>query len=338
MKQLISILLVMSTTYCYCENEFSYQEYSVAVKQRGYYYFHRACDYKGFKWFKDDGKAISITNDLVRALVSPRRFDIEDYAFGPDGGSWSTAWEPPQALFHHKWIDANDKRISYICNTEYDRAIHDGKDNYDVTMAELFTRHDIYKPMMLMDAATASWRHKGTPSWEFWGTVHHEASTGWILYDATFGISMYYQIYRNARFFDEYYLIHERSSKLGEGHLRDAVEMKIAYFKNVYYFPQDVFLAANKLETIVFDNGDESCFISPSVFNTKSAETGVYRYPKLTTFVVPDNHYATYYQKLNACTTLIGEGHAVVIPMSLFLYPRVTGVSTLSRVRVKDRY
>ena len=284
---------------------FNYGDYKNWINQKGYHYCHRSEDYP-------------------KILTSAEAYSLRVS---------STYWLQGSIFMTSKEVNL---RLGIKDGNNYATLIS-LLDEYYVVPPMLSSSGDVYKVRKNNNFAS-----EGVPSYEFFQTVLPDKITYLAAFTHNVGTNIsdtYYNGYnwlRDVHQVEAIYFINNHRQNMSQSYARGCKNLKIISFTNIYHYSQDILLDCPNLETVRF-----TAELHPNatsllhIFNTHYDRTGAYYYPKLTTFVVPDAHYDAYVEEINKATSLVRDGHAYVIPESLYKCPRITGGVSLSSGKVK---
>ena len=283
---------------------FDYEDYKNWIKQKGYCYCHRSEDYPKIL-SPDEAYSMPVTGSYV--LNTTHIFDLV------------------LAPFELRLQSIGGVRYAFIARRP---------EEYRYVASPLLTSSTTPYYVMVNNNSLSH----GTQSHEFFKTVLPDNITYITGFNHDLNGIVHYNGYNWLRDVSQVvgiYMINFYPQNMSQSYARGCKNLKIISFASILNYAQDILLDCPNLETVRFTcpltSGKEGLY---RIFNTYYDRTGTYYdrtgtyyYPKLTTFVVPDAHYDAYVTEINKATSLVRDGHAYIIPESLYKCPRVKGIA-----------
>ena len=275
---------------------FNYEDYKNWINQKGYYYCHRSEDYPKEVNFGDLQTKINYEGGF--------NYLFENYAE-------YTYMEGTVSGQHYAYFGFSSGYLKYTNESIMEFYIKQTSSSslYEGVPSYIFFQNKLRENMTFFDNRFMARNDEPTfNGYNFLRDVHGVA-----------GI----------------YITSTYPFNISQSYARGCKNLKIISFANAWWYGQDILLDCPNLETVRFTYPIQVNNPFPKLFNTYYDRTGTWYYPKLTTFVVPDAHYDAYVTEINKATSLVRDGHAYVIPESLYKCPRITGGVSLNADKVK---
>ena len=256
---------------------FNCEDYKAWIKQKGYYYCHRSEDYP--KVISRD-KAYTLTvcfNYVMYDDLGSPRFKYFLRSGYVEGSIYAALTPlPEEANLTFKIPSAIEwGHLMY----EPAGFFEEGKEIHEIL------GKDITQGATFIDVETRHNTQNNTTYYSFYNFLRDVHAVVGIYFESPF------------------------RGNIGQSYARGCHNLKIISFGDVYYYSKDILLDCPNLETVRFTKRLHPNATSLlHIFNTYYDRTGTYYYPKLTTFVVPDEHYDAYVTEIHKATSLVRDG------------------------------